>query len=189
MKEVLLIDNFDSFTYNLVHYLEELDCKVTVVRNDDLDIDLINTFQKIIISPGSGIPNEAGELMNLLTTIYKTKKILGICLGHQALGEIFGANLTNLNSVYHGVSTKVKVLDKNDLLFKNIPDFFNVGRYHSWIIDSKNLPNDLIITSKDENDQIMSFRHFKYPVFGIQFHPESILTEHGKQILSNWLKI
>ena len=188
MQKVLIIDNFDSFTFNLVHYLEELNCKVVVLRNDNLDSDYINTFNKIIISPGAGIPSEAGDLMTVLNDIYKTKNILGICLGHQALIELFNGKLKNLQSVFHGVSTKVKVTDKNDVLFESIPDDFNVGRYHSWVADASSFPDCLIISSIDENAEIMSFTHKTLPIYGVQFHPESILTDYGKVVLSNWLK-
>lgn len=187
MKKVLVIDNYDSFTYNLVHYLEALNCNVTVYRNDEFELDEIATFTKILLSPGPGVPDEAGLLKEVIKTYASTKSILGICLGLQAIGEVFGGKLENLNQVFHGIATEIEVVEPNDLLFQNLPSKFDVGRYHSWVISKENFPEDLEITSTDTNGEIMSISHKKYDVKGVQFHPESILTPDGKQILENWL--
>lgn len=185
MKKVLVIDNYDSFTYNLVHYLEDLDCRVTVKRNDELMLEDVRSFPKILLSPGPGLPEEAGLLKSVIHTYAPTKSILGVCLGMQAIAEVFGGTLLNLNTVFHGVSTTV-TLAGDDLLFKGLPRTFQVGRYHSWIVNTP-LPEALTATSFDENGQIMSLRHKKYNLRGVQYHPESILTPHGKKILENWL--
>jgi len=184
-KHVLVIDNYDSFTYNLVHYLEDLGCQVTVKRNDQLTLDEVQPFDKIVLSPGPGIPDEAGLLKAIIKEYAPTKSIFGVCLGLQAIGEIFGGTLINLDSVYHGVATKVKIV-KDDVLFKGLPEEIEVGRYHSWVVDPK-LPDTLIATSFDENGQLMSARHIEYDVCGVQYHPESVLTPYGKKILENWL--
>ncbi|KAF2342706.1 anthranilate synthase component II [Flavobacterium tistrianum] len=186
MKKILVIDNYDSFTYNLVHYLEDLNCEVTVYRNDEFDIDEIASFEKILLSPGPGIPDEAGLLKAVIEKYSPTKSILGVCLGQQAIGEVFGGTLSNLNKVYHGVATNVKTLVDDEILFEGLGNEFEVGRYHSWVVDS-NLPEDLEATSVDENGQIMSLRHKNYDVRGVQFHPESVLTPNGKRILENWI--
>lgn len=186
MKNILIIDNYDSFTYNLVHYLEDLNAKVTVYRNDEFDIDELKKFDKILLSPGPGIPKEAGLLLDVIKKYASSKSILGICLGQQAIGEVFGGSLVNLEKVYHGVSSKVKVT-KDDSLFNDLPAEFEVGRYHSWVINPDDFPEDLEITSVDENGEIMSIRHKNFDIKGVQFHPESILTPNGKKILENWL--
>jgi len=186
MKNIIIIDNYDSFTYNLVHYLEDLNAKVTVFRNDEFDLDELEIFDKILLSPGPGIPEEAGLLIDVIKKYAATKSILGICLGQQAIGEVFGGSLLNLEKVYHGVSSKVK-LTKEDSLFKDLPNEFEVGRYHSWVINPVDFPADLEITSVDENGEIMSIRHKTFDVKGVQYHPESILTPNGKKILENWL--
>lgn len=186
--KIAVIDNYDSFTYNLVHYLEDLGAKVTVLRNDEFDLEELESFQKILLSPGPGIPDEAGLLKQAIKHFAPTKSILGICLGQQAIGELFGGSLTNLEKVYHGVATKVKIEVNDENLFKDIPKEFEVGRYHSWVVSNENFPEDLEITSKDENGEIMSLRHRKYDLKGVQFHPESVLTPHGKTILKNWLE-
>lgn len=187
MKKVLVIDNYDSFTYNLVHYLEALNCEVTVYRNDEFELDEIAAFTKILLSPGPGIPDEAGLLKEVIKTYASTKSILGICLGQQAIGEVFGGKLENLNQVFHGVATEIEVIEPNDLLFQNLLSKFEVGRYHSWVISKENFPEDLDITSIDTYGEIMSISHKKFDIKGVQFHPESILTPNGKQILENWL--
>ncbi|WP_309610031.1 aminodeoxychorismate/anthranilate synthase component II [Flavobacterium sp.] len=187
MKKIVVIDNYDSFTYNLVHYLEDLDCQVTVFRNDEFDIDELQPFDKILLSPGPGIPEEAGLLKEVIKNYAPTKSILGVCLGQQAIGEVFGGNLTNLEKVYHGVATTIKITNPDAILFKDLPNEFEVGRYHSWVVSNENFPNDLIITSTDENGQIMSLKHNKFDVRGVQFHPESVLTPNGKKILENWV--
>jgi len=187
MKKILVIDNYDSFTYNLVHYLEDLNCEVTVYRNDEFDIDEIAHFDKIVLSPGPGIPDEAGLLKAVIAKYAPTKSILGVCLGQQAIGEVFGGTLSNLDKVYHGVATMVKTSVNDELLFEGLGNEFEVGRYHSWVVDA-NLPEALEATSFDENGQVMSLRHRTFDVRGVQFHPESVLTPNGKKILENWLK-
>ena len=185
--KVAVIDNYDSFTYNLVHYLEDLNVEVTVFRNDEFELLDIEKFEKILLSPGPGIPDEAGLLKEVIKKYAPTKSILGVCLGLQAIGEVFGGKLYNLEKVYHGVSTKIFIKEK-DSIFNNLPNELYVGRYHSWVLSNKNIPIDLIITSTDENGQIMSLKHSVYDIKGVQFHPESILTVHGKQILKNWIE-
>lgn len=187
MNKILVIDNYDSFTYNLVHYLEDLNCEVTVRRNDQLTLDDVKPFEKILLSPGPGIPDEAGLLKEIIKTYAPSKSILGICLGQQAIGEVFGGSLTNLENVYHGVATKVNIVVEDETLFKGLDKVQEVGRYHSWVVANP-LPDSLEATSFDENGQIMSLRHKTFDVKGVQFHPESVLTPNGKQILENWLK-
>ena len=187
MKKILVIDNYDSFTYNLVHYLEDLDCAVTVKRNDQLLLDDVSPFDDIVLSPGPGIPDEAGMLKDIIRTYAPTKKIFGVCLGQQAIAEVFGGKLINLNEVYHGIATKINILKGDDSLFEGLPNEIEVGRYHSWVVNP-DLPEVLEATSIDENGQIMSLRHKEYRVCAVQFHPESVLTPNGKKILENWLK-
>ncbi|MEN8186166.1 MAG: aminodeoxychorismate/anthranilate synthase component II [Bacteroidota bacterium] len=186
MKKVLVIDNYDSFTYNLVHYLQDLNCDVTVKRNDKLILDEVKGFDKILLSPGPGIPDEAGLLKPIIKQYAKTKSILGICLGQQAIAEVFGGKIENLDQVYHGVATEVELTNQDEVLYKDIPGKFDVGRYHSWVVSQK-LPKELIVTSVDENGEIMSLKHKDYDVRAVQYHPESILTPEGKQILKNWV--
>ncbi len=186
MTKVLVIDNYDSFTYNLVHYLEDLNCDVTVVRNDKLSLDDVEPFDKIVLSPGPGIPDEAGLLKPIIKRYAPTKSILGVCLGQQAIGEVFGGSLINLEDVYHGVATKVTICVNDESLFKGMDKEIEVGRYHSWVVNP-NLPDCLEATSFDANGQVMSLRHKVYDVKGVQYHPESVLTPNGKQILKNWL--
>ena len=186
MKKILVIDNYDSFTYNLVHYLEELGCEVIVKRNDQLTMEEVDAFEKIVLSPGPGIPDEAGLLKQIIAKYAPTKSIFGVCLGQQAIAEVFGGSLINLDQVYHGIATKIKVI-KEDILFEGIPMELEVGRYHSWVVNPS-LPDVLEATSLDENGQIMSLRHKTFDVCAVQFHPESVLTTHGKKILENWLK-
>ena len=187
MKKILVIDNYDSFTYNLVHYLEDLNCEVTVYRNDEFDIDEVKKFDKILLSPGPGIPDEAGLLKEVIKVYSPSKSILGVCLGQQAIGEVFGGTLVNLEKVYHGVATNVTILVDDETLFEGLEKQIEVGRYHSWVINSEGFPENLEITSTDENGQIMSIRHKKFDVKGVQFHPESVLTRHGKKMLENWV--
>jgi len=187
MKNILVIDNYDSFTYNLVHYLEALDCKVTVLRNDEIDINEPKYYDKILLSPGPGIPDEAGLLKDIIKEYASTKSILGICLGQQAIGEVFGGQLINLKEVYHGVAATIKITVNNEPLFKGMGDEIEVGRYHSWSVDTANFPDILEVTSIDNNGSIMSLRHRVFDVKGVQFHPESVLTPQGKQIVSNWI--
>jgi anthranilate synthase component 2 len=186
MKKILVIDNYDSFTYNLVHYLEELDCEVIVKRNDQLTLEEVDAFEKIVLSPGPGIPDEAGLLKKIIAKYAATKSIFGVCLGQQAIAEVFGGSLINLDEVYHGIATKIKIT-KEDVLFNGMPNEIEVGRYHSWVVNPE-LPNVLEVTSVDENGQIMSLRHKTFDVRAVQFHPESVLTPHGKKMLENWIK-
>lgn len=183
---VLVIDNYDSFTYNLVHYLEDLNCEVTVKRNDKLTLDEVDAFDKIVLSPGPGIPDEAGLLKAIIKQYAPTKSILGVCLGQQAIAEVFGGKIINLDNVFHGVATQVKVTVDDESLFNGLDKTFNVGRYHSWVVDP-DLPEPLEATSFDDNGQIMSLRHKVYDVKGVQYHPESVLTPNGKRILENWV--
>ena len=185
MKKILVIDNYDSFTYNLVHYLEELECEVVVKRNDQLTLEEIDAFDKIVLSPGPGIPDEAGLLKPIIEKYAPTKSIFGVCLGQQAIAEVFGGSLINLKEVYHGIATKINIT-KDAVIFKDIPKEIEVGRYHSWVVDT-NLPDVLEATSIDENGQIMSLQHKEYDVHAVQFHPESVLTPQGKKMLENWL--
>jgi len=187
MKKILVIDNYDSFTYNLVHYLQDLNCEVTVYRNDEFDIDEVKKFDKILLSPGPGVPDEAGLLKEVIKTYSSSKSILGVCLGQQAIGEVFGGSLTNLDKVYHGVATNVTILVDDENLFNGLEKEIEVGRYHSWVINPQDFPESLEITSVDENGQIMSIRHRTLDVKGVQFHPESVLTPHGKKMLENWV--
>lgn len=187
MKNIVVIDNYDSFTYNLVHYLEDLNAKVTVYRNDEFELEELEKFDKILLSPGPGVPDEAGLLKAVIQKFAPSKSILGICLGQQAIGEVFGGSLINLEKVYHGVSSKVKIT-KEDSLFYELPNEFEVGRYHSWVINTEDFPEVLEITSVDENGEIMSIKHKIFDVKGVQYHPESVLTPNGKKILENWLK-
>jgi anthranilate synthase component 2 len=188
MKKILVIDNYDSFTYNLVHYIELVTGKrPAVFRNDKITLEEVEAFDKILLSPGPGVPVEAGICLDLIKRFSVSKSILGVCLGHQAVGEAFGAELINLKKVYHGVSTPVFVLNSQDVLFKGMPVTFSAGRYHSWIISNKNLPESLKVTCIDSDQMIMAVRHREYEVYGVQFHPESLLTENGINIIRNWL--
>ncbi len=186
-KQVLVIDNYDSFVYNLVHYLEDLDCEVTVKRNDQLSLEEVAAYDKILLSPGPGIPEEAGLLLEIIKTYAPTKSMFGVCLGQQAIGEVFGGTLINLDQVFHGVATSAKQLVADEPLFKDIPTEFEIGRYHSWVVAPENFPEALEITSVDVNGQIMSLRHKEYDVRGVQFHPESVLTPEGKTMIKNWV--
>jgi len=170
---VLVIDNYDSFTYNLVHYLEDLNCEVVVKRNDQLTLDEVAKFESIVLSPGPGIPDEAGLLKAIIKQYASTKKILGVCLGQQAIAEVFGGSLINLKQVYHGIATQINVV-KDDVLFHGIPKEIKVGRYHSWVVNPDDFPEVLEVTSLDANGQIMSIRHKEYAISAVQFHPESV---------------
>jgi len=188
MKKILVIDNYDSFTYNLVHYIEKLTGNYpSVYRNDEITLDEVDDFEKILLSPGPGIPVDAGICIDLITRYSPTKSILGICLGHQAIGEAFGGKIENLSKVYHGVATPVLIDSKNDILFRNIPGSIIAGRYHSWVVSKEDLPSCFKITCTDESGFIMGISHKKYDVRGLQFHPESVMTEHGMDIISNWI--
>lgn len=185
--KIAIIDNYDSFTYNLSHIIKELNAEVTVFRNDKFKLEELHSFDKIILSPGPGIPEEAGLLLDAIRYYADKKPILGVCLGHQAIGQVFGGKLTNLNDVYHGVATPCKIT-KEDYLFNGLTHKIEIGRYHSWVVDKERLPSCLEITSESEEGFIMSLRHKDYDIRGIQYHPESVLTKDGKKILSNWLK-
>jgi anthranilate synthase component 2 len=191
--KILVFDNYDSFTYNLVHLVEKITHgKVDVVRNDELPMEKVKEYDKIILSPGPGIPSEAGMLLPLIKEYAASKCILGVCLGHQAIGEAFGGTLTNLSTVYHGVATPIEVrsekLKVKSLLFEGLNDTIMVGRYHSWVVDEKGFPDVLEITARDANNYIMALQHKTFDVQGVQFHPESVLTPDGEKIISNWLK-
>lgn len=191
--KILVFDNYDSFTYNLVHLVEKIThTKVEVYRNDQIALEKVKDYDKIILSPGPGIPVEAGLLLPLIKEYAPAKSILGVCLGHQAIGEAFGGQLINLSTVYHGVATEIGVgsLESGvrSRLFEGLPERFEAGRYHSWIIAEENFPDELEVTARDENNLIMALQHKKYDVQGVQFHPESILTPYGEKILRNWLK-
>ena len=186
MKKIVVIDNYDSFTYNLVHLVKELGAEVDVMRNDQFQLNDLEPYDKIILSPGPGIPSEAGLLMDVIKTYQGKKPMLGVCLGHQAIGEVFGAKLENLSEVYHGVATPV-TLKEDDPLFAGLPKRIEVGRYHSWVVSKEGFPDCLEITAVSDEGQIMALRHKELNIFGIQFHPESVLTPDGKIIKKNWL--
>jgi anthranilate synthase component II len=191
--KILVFDNYDSFTYNLVHLVEKImHSRVDVFRNDQIAMEKIKEYDKIILSPGPGIPEEAGLLLSVIKEYASSKSILGVCLGHQAIGEAFGGKLVNLSTVYHGVATEIEVGGQapavKSLLFEGLPDRFPVGRYHSWIVSEENFPAELEITARDDNNYIMALQHKKYDVQGVQFHPESVLTPDGEKILRNWLR-
>lgn len=186
--KILVFDNYDSFTYNLVHLIEKITGnKPDVFRNDKISLDDVEKYDKIILSPGPGIPSEAGLLLSLIERFAGTKSILGVCLGHQAIGEVFGGKLVNLDTVYHGVATTCRILDKDAEIFRDVKEPLLIGRYHSWVVDKENFPSALKITAEDENGYVMAFKHNEYDVTGVQFHPESILTPEGEKILRNWL--
>jgi len=187
--KILVFDNYDSFTYNLVHLVEKImHQKVDVFRNDQIALEDVKKYDKIILSPGPGVPSEAGLLLPLIKEYAPTKSILGVCLGHQAIGEAFGGKLTNLKSVYHGVATPIKIINQQSQVLHGLGDEVEVGRYHSWIIANEGFPAELEITATDENGYVMALQHKKYDVQGVQFHPESVLTPNGEQMLRNWLE-
>lgn len=187
MKKVLIIDNYDSFTYNLVHIVEELiGQSVRVVKNDELTLEEASAYDELILSPGPGLPTDAGLLMSLIQTYGPTKKILGVCLGLQAIAEVYGAQLINLAQVYHGIQSEIELVNES-LLFAGLPSQLIVGRYHSWVMDPASVPEHLKVTAYDSTGQIMSIEHREHLVYGIQYHPESIMTPMGRQILENFL--
>lgn len=187
--KILVFDNYDSFTYNLVHLVEKIiHGKVDVYRNDQLPLEQVSNYDKIILSPGPGIPEEAGLLLPLIKTYAASKSILGVCLGHQAIGEAFGATLQNLSTVFHGVATPVDILNPNAPLFLGLDQQIIAGRYHSWVISDEGLPAELEVTARDHNGYIMALQHSNYDLQGVQFHPESVLTPDGEKIMRNWLK-
>ena len=186
--KILVFDNYDSFTYNLVHLVEKITHeKVAVFRNDQIALDDVKVYDKIILSPGPGIPEEAGLLLPLIKRYASIKSILGVCLGHQAIGQAFGGTLKNLDKVYHGVATKINILNQDAPILRGMGNEVEVGRYHSWIVDKENFPTDLEITAVDDNGYIMALQHKTFDVQGVQFHPESILTPDGEKMLRNWL--
>lgn len=201
MTRILVFDNYDSFTYNLVHLVEKLlQQKVEVFRNDAISLEKVKEYDKIILSPGPGIPTEAGLLLPLIKEYAASKSILGVCLGHQAIGEAFGGKLVNLSTVYHGVATPVRVLRGGESsgktaagwhgheVFEGLPETLEVGRYHSWVVSDEGFPGELEVTARDDNNYIMGLRHKTLDVQGVQFHPESVLTPAGEQLIKNWLK-
>jgi anthranilate synthase component II len=190
--KILVFDNYDSFTYNLVHLVEKIiHQKADVYRNDEIPLEKVKEYDKIILSPGPGIPEEAGLLLSLIKEYASSKSILGVCLGHQAIGQAFGGKLVNLTTVYHGVATKIQVISRESgvksPLFKGLPDEPEVGRYHSWVVSDEGFPAELEITARDENNYIMGLQHKTFDVQGVQFHPESVLTPDGEKIMRNWL--
>ena len=186
--KILIFDNYDSFTYNLSHLIKELGyVDVDIFRNDKISMEKVDEYDKIILSPGPGIPSEAGLLLPLIQEYARKKSIFGVCLGHQAIAESFGGKLINLETVYHGIASQIKVTS-DDYIFRNLPETFLAGRYHSWIVDEKDFPKELEITARDENNQIMALKHKDYDIHGVQFHPESILTPSGKEIIKQFLE-
>jgi anthranilate synthase component 2 len=186
--KILVFDNYDSFTYNLVQLIkEQSDASVDVFRNDEIPLEAVKAYDKILLSPGPGIPSESGLLIPLIQAYAATKSILGVCLGQQAIAEAFGGSLTNLSKVYHGIATPVELIG-DSVLFEGLPSTFQVGRYHSWVVNENDLPAALKITSKDADGYIMSLEHISYDVKGVQYHPESVLTPEGAKIIGNWLK-
>jgi anthranilate synthase component 2 len=186
--KIVIIDNYDSFTYNLSHLVKSLGVEVTVLRNDRFALPDLEAFDKIILSPGPGIPSEAGLLLDVIRTYAGRKPMLGVCLGHQAIGEVFGARLENLSEVFHGVATEGTQYG-NDPIFQGLPQRIVMGRYHSWVVSREGFPDCLEITAQSDEGQIMALRHRQYNIHGIQFHPESVLTPQGATIISNWLKL
>lgn len=185
--KVVIIDNYDSFTYNLAHLVKELGAEVTVYRNDQFRMEQLDAFNKIILSPGPGIPSEAGQLLDVIKTYAGKKPMLGVCLGHQAIGEFFGGRLTNLSEVFHGVATEGTQF-ANDYIFDGLPRRIVMGRYHSWVVDKAGFPDCLEVTAESDEGQIMALRHRQYDIHGIQFHPESVLTPEGRTMVGNFLK-
>ena len=186
--KILMIDNYDSFTYNLVHMLETFDgVSVVVKRNDQLTLEDVVPFEKIVLSPGPGIPSEAGRMPEIVRAFAETKSILGVCLGHQCIGESFGGRLLNIEAPIHGKATPIEIVDPSEPLFQGLPRRFSVGRYHSWVVRNEGLPDDIKVTAVDDAGSIMALRHTRLDICGVQFHPESILTEHGRTMLENWI--
>ncbi len=186
--KILVIDNYDSFTYNLVHAIKKITGQqVDVYRNDEISLEEIEKYDKIVLSPGPGIPEEAGLLLDIIKEYAPKKSMLGVCLGHQAIGEAFGGELLNMNRVLHGIATPIRLTENKSVLFNELPETFDVGRYHSWIVKSDNLPKCFEVTSYDADGLIMSIRHKEFDVQGVQFHPESVLTPMGEKMIENWL--
>lgn len=185
--KILILDNYDSFTYNLLHYVEQYCDDVTVSRNDAITLQEVNEFEAIILSPGPGLPKNAGIMPELILRYASSKKILGVCLGHQAIGEAFGARLKNLNKVLHGVAVPVQIMDTNEPVFRGLPLEFPAGRYHSWVIDKATVPDELEVSATDAEGEVMAVRHRHFDVCGVQFHPESLLTPDGLAMVRNWV--
>ncbi len=185
--KILILDNYDSFTFNLVHYVEQFCDDITVKRNNEISLSEVEAYDAIILSPGPGLPKDAGIMPELIKRYAPTKKILGVCLGHQAIGEAFGARLKNLNQVHHGVAIPVNITDKDEALFTGLPNRIDTGRYHSWVIDKETVPSELRVTSTDDDGEVMAIRHTNFAVCGVQFHPESLLTPEGLKIIENWV--
>lgn len=186
--KIVIIDNYDSFTYNLSHLVKELGAEVTVLRNDQFRLSELEAYDKIILSPGPGIPAEAGLLLDVIRTYAGRKPMLGVCLGHQAIGEAFGAKLENLSSVFHGIASPCHII-ADDPLFNGLKRDITIGRYHSWVVSKEGLPSCLEVTAESDEGQIMALRHREYNIHGIQFHPESVLTPEGRQMIANWLSL
>ncbi|MEO1451595.1 MAG: gamma-glutamyl-gamma-aminobutyrate hydrolase family protein, partial [Bacteroidota bacterium] len=189
--KILVLDNYDSFTYNLVHIIRELGYGETldVFRNDEISLEAVDAYDKILLSPGPGVPSEAGIMPELIKAYASKKHIFGVCLGHQAIAEAFGAELFNMPQVLHGVATDVEVLEPDDVVFKEVPGNFQIGRYHSWAVKKESMNGSLKLLAVDPEGEVMALRHKDYPVFGVQFHPESVITDHGVRMLQNWLEL
>jgi len=188
--KIMVLDNYDSFTYNLVHYLKEIsEESVDVFRNDEIPVERVGEYDKIMISPGPGLPPDSGICLELIRAWAPKKSIFGVCLGCQAIAEVYGGSLINLPQVYHGVASNMKITDESEPIFRDIPTEFTAGRYHSWVINEEKFPKQLKVTARDEKDLIMAVSHINYDLRGVQFHPESVLTYHGKKMISNWLNI
>lgn len=186
--KILLLDNYDSFTYNLFHYVEEFnEVDIDVIRNDEVNIDEVERYDGIILSPGPGLPKESGLLIPIIDRYKETKKIFGVCLGQQAIGEVFGGQLVNLKKVFHGVATPIKIIEPRHYIFQDLPSVIDVGRYHSWVVSQQNFPECLKVDATDEYGSIMALSHREFDICAVQFHPESILTPFGKQMVFNWL--
>jgi anthranilate synthase component II len=186
--KILVLDNYDSFTYNLVHIIRALGYSMDIYRNDKISVEAVNKYDKILLSPGPGIPDEAGIMKDVIREYGSAKSILGICLGHQGIGEVFGATLFNIPKVLHGVTSVSQVVDRNEYLFKGVSDKFQSTHYHSWAVRAESIPADLQVTAVNDEGLIMGLRHKRYDVKGLQFHPESIMTPEGPQMIKNWLK-
>ena len=185
--KILILDNYDSFTFNLVHYVEQFCNDLTVKRNDEITLEEVDAYDAVVLSPGPGLPKDAGIMLELIKRYASSKKILGVCLGHQAIGEAFGASLKNLDKVHHGVAIPINVEEAMEPLFKGMDNRFDTGRYHSWVIDKESLSDELEVTATDDEGEVMAFRHKHFDVCGVQFHPESLLTPEGLKIIENWV--
>jgi anthranilate synthase component 2 len=185
--KILVLDNYDSFTYNLVHIIRELGYPVDIIRNDKISVDEVNQYDKILLSPGPGIPDEAGIMKGVIKTYSSTKSILGVCLGHQGIAEVFGGELFNIPNVLHGVTSAIEIVDPTEKLFQGIPACFQACHYHSWAVKADNIPNELTVTATNKDGLVMAIAHKQFDVRGVQFHPESIMTEHGQLMIKNWL--